>query len=387
MTITTLLLYLIFQFLLCVYVSQKVETESDYLVGGRNFTTTIVSVSLFATWFGAETCIGSSGAVYAQGLSGSRADPLGYSMCLLLSGLLIAPKLWNQRYMTLSDFYKERFGSTVEQVAVWILSLSSLIWAAAQLRAFGQVISATTDLNIQVTLFLGFAFVVGYTLLGGLMGDMVTDLVQGIVMALGLIMILVAILWNTPDLGHIIKSIPAERLHVLGDGESLWACINRWAIPVFGSLVAQEIVARILSSKTSRIAVRSCYISAGIYLFLGSIPVFLGLIGPTLLPNVESSEHFLIELSQTHLSPILVGIFSGALISALLATIDSILLSVGALVSHNFLIPRFNIRTEAAKVKTSRIVVFAAGLVAYLLAIRSSGILELLEIASSFGTA
>lgn len=386
MTLTTLVVYLLLQFGICFYISRRVSSESDYFVAGRNFPLYVVAISLFATWFGAETCIGSSGAVYAEGLSGSRADPFGYSLCLLLSGILIAGRIWNKNYLTLSDFYKDRFGTSVEQLAVWILSLSSLIWAAAQLRAFGQVISATTNLDIEITLLIGFVFVVSYTLLGGLIGDMVTDVVQAFVIAGGLITLGVTVFMETPDPISLFNNIPKTHLSLLGENESWWERVDRWAIPILGSLVAQEIIARIFSARSKKIAIKACYLSSLIYIGFGLIPVALGLVGPQLI-NVEGdSEQFLIQLAKTYMSPILVGIFSGALISALLATIDSILLAVGALVSHNFLVPHLKIKKPKSILLCSRLVVLFAGVLVYVLAVYSDGIFELLEAASSFGT-
>ncbi len=387
MTLTTLIIYLFLQFALCFYISRKIKSEADYLVAGRSFPLIVVAVSLFATWFGAETCIGSSGAVYAEGLSGSRADPFGYSLCLVLSGLLIAGRMWNKKYMTLSDFYKDRFGAPVEQLAVWILSLSSLIWAAAQLRAFGQVISATTNLDLDTTLLIGTVCVISYTLLGGLMGDMITDLVQAVVIGVGLMILFVVIFLNVPDWNHSLSQISPERWSILGQNESWLERIDRWAIPIFGSLVAQEIISRIFAARSKTIAVKACYVGAAIYIGFGLIPVFLGLIGPQLIQVEGDSEQFLIQLAKTYMSPVLVGIFAGALISALLATLDSILLAVAALISHNFLVPRFKIEGHRSKILTSRLVVLAAGLAAYILATYAEGIYALLEIASTFGTA
>ncbi len=86
MTWTFLLTYLALQLALGVYLSRHIASEDDYFVGWRRLGTFVVAFSLFATWFGAETCLGSSGAIYEQGLSGARADPFGYSLCLLLLG-------------------------------------------------------------------------------------------------------------------------------------------------------------------------------------------------------------------------------------------------------------------------------------------------------------
>jgi solute:Na+ symporter, SSS family len=385
-TFVVLLAYLCLQFGIGYYISKRIHSESDYFVAGRSFPLIVVSVSLFATWFGAETTIGSSGAVYAEGVSGSRADPFGYALCLFLSGTLIARKIWNKNYITLSDFYRERYGVPVEQLAVWVLSISSLIWAAAQLRAFGQVISASTSLDLNVTLLLAFICVVSYTLLGGLMGDMITDLVQAIVIAFGLILLLVIVIGQVPNFSETLLTQSPERWSLRGVEESWAMRVERWAIPILGSLVAQEIISRLFSARTQAIAVQACYVGAAIYLGLGLIPVVLGMVGPELIQVDGDPEQFLIQLAQTYLSPVLLGIFMGAIISALLATIDSILLAVGALVGHNFLIPTIGVRSERAKLLLSRGVVLGAGFVVYILAVQSTGIYDLLEAASSFGT-
>ena len=56
-------------------VSRRIATESDYLIAGRRLGPVLVTSSMFATWFGAESCISASGAVYSFGLEGATADP------------------------------------------------------------------------------------------------------------------------------------------------------------------------------------------------------------------------------------------------------------------------------------------------------------------------
>jgi solute:Na+ symporter, SSS family len=186
MTWGFLLAYLTLQLLLGAFLSRRIQSEGDYFVGGRRLGTGVVALSLFATWFGAETCLRSSGAIYERGLSGARADPLGYSLCLLLMGPVLAVPLHRGGYMTLGDFYKRRFGVQIEKLAVLVLVPSSLIWAAAQVRAFGQVVAATMDVNVTLAVYLASAFVVAYTFLGGLLGDVATDVLQGAILTAGL---------------------------------------------------------------------------------------------------------------------------------------------------------------------------------------------------------
>lgn len=379
--------YLVIQILIGVWISRKIKSESDYFLGGRNVSLFLVAFSLFATWFGAETCMGSSGAVYARGLSGSRADPFGFSICLLLMGMLLAARLRRKNYVTLADFFRERYGSGVEKIAVWIMVPSSLIWAAAQLRAFGQIISATTTLPVELTIVFSAVFVIFYTFLGGLLGDIYTDLMQGIIVISGLVLLLGLTLKNGPAVNEVLANMASSRFSLLGPGEAFWERIDRWAVPILGSLVVQEAIARFLAAKNPGVARKSCFIAGGIYFFTGSIPVFLGLIGPRVLPALADSEQFLIRFAELQLPSFLFVVFAGALISAILSTVDSILLAVSALISHNLIFPAFSVTKERKRVLIARLTVALSGILACGIAIIGKGIYNLVLTASAFGTA
>ena len=387
MTLFFIIIYLVVQIFVGYLVSKRIKTEGDFFLAGRNLPAWMVSMSLFATWFGAETCIGSSAAVYNEGLSGSRADPFGYTLCLVFMGLLLAAKLWKGGYTTLADFYRDTYGEVIEKFSVWILFPSSLFWAAAQIRAFGQVVAASTSLPVDVAIVGAAVFVIVYTLMGGLLGDIVTDVLQGLIVAIGLIAVFVLTLNNVPNLGEILSTISPERLSFIAPDESIWTRLDRWSVPILGSLVAQELISRVLASKNEKVAVRSSYISAVIYLAMGSLPVFLGLIGPSVLPGLEDSEQFLVTWANHILPPLFFTIFAGALISAILATIDSILLSLSALLTHNILIPALKVTDDKKKLKLARSVIVASGAVAFGIAMTSDSIYDLVETASSFGTA
>jgi len=72
-----ILAYVLVQLLIVVLVARRIRGENDYLLAGRRFGVGLATFTIFATWFGAETCIGAAGAVYQGGLSGSTADPFG----------------------------------------------------------------------------------------------------------------------------------------------------------------------------------------------------------------------------------------------------------------------------------------------------------------------
>jgi Na+/proline symporter len=80
-------------------------------------------------------------------------------------------------------------------------------------------------------------------------------------------------------------------------------------------------------------------------------------------------------------------LFGGALVAAILSTVDSTLLVASGLVSHNLLVPALGVSSQRGKVRLARAGVAVFGLVAWGLAARARGGYELGEQASALGSA
>jgi SSS family solute:Na+ symporter len=380
--------YVLIQMLIVIVVARRTRNENDYLIAGRRFGIGLATFTIFATWFGAETCIGAAGAVYANGLAGSTADPFGYAVCLFLMGFFFAVPLWRRKLTTLADLFRRRFAPGVERFAVLLMVPTSIMWAAAQIRAMGQIISATSSFDVELAIGLAAGFVVVYTVYGGMLADAVTDLVQGIMVMIGLLILLFAVIGAAGGLEAAVASIDPQRLQLFGGPETPWLQVaERWAIPVVGSVLAQELVAVILSSHTPQVARRASLLGGGLYLTFGLIPVFIGLVGVNLLPGLTEPEQLLPQIARKYLTTIPYIVFVGAIISAILSTVASALLAAAALLSHNLVVPLISGLDNRAKVRTARASVIFGGAIAYLLARYSEGVYELVEQASAFGSA
>ncbi|HEU5261893.1 MAG TPA: sodium:solute symporter family protein [Gemmatimonadales bacterium] len=381
------LAYLVLQFGIGIWVSRRIRNESDYLLAGRRLGYPLMIFSIFATWFGAETMVGSAGLAYRDGVSLASAEPFGYALCLLLMGLVFATPLWHRKLTTLADLFRQRYSIPVERLAAVILIPSSLLWAAAQMRAFGQVLATTTTLPVEAALLAAAGFCILYTAFGGLLADAITDLVQGVLLVVGLLVLLGAVVL---ELGGVTSAVTAavhsERIVPAGAGLPIWRTLEAWAVPVCGSVVATELVARIIAARSPRVARRSSFAAGAIYLAVGLIPVFIALAAPRLAGDLADPEQFLPTVARTLLPAAGYAIFAGGLISAILSTVDSTLLVSSGLLSHNLLVPLLGIRDQATIVHLARGGVVAFGLVAYVLALRSEGVFALVEQASAFGS-
>lgn len=388
----TLLAVVVFMFLqlgIGVWVSRRIRTEDDYLIAGRRLGPVLATASIFATWFGAETIVGSAGITYREGVSLASAEPFGYGLCLVLMGLIFAVPLWRLRLTTLADFFRGRYSPLVERAAAVILIPSSILWAAAQVRAFGHVLTTASTLPIDVAVALAAGFTILYSALGGLLADAITDLIQGGLLILALVVLLIAVIHQLGGIDGTAATLAISgRVHLASaGGKPPLALLEAWAIPVCGSVVATELVGRIIATRSARTARGSSVAAGAVYLVVGLIPVLIGLLGVALIPELADAEQLVPLVARQLLPTVAYAIFAGGLISAILSTVDSTLLISAGLLSHNVLVPLFGTRAERTKVLLARAGVVAFGSAAYVLALHAEGVFELVEQASAFGSA
>lgn len=379
------LIYMVLQLGIGVWISRRIKTESDYLIAGRQLGYLLATFSIFATWFGAETIVGAAGKAYESGVSLGSAEPFGYGLCLILMGLVFAVPLYRRRLTTLADLFRIRYSANVERVAAIILIPSSILWAAAQVRAFGSVISTASTWDVELAIGIAALFTILYTMFGGLLVDAVTDVLQGALLLVGLVLLLIFVLGR-------IDSIPAALSQSAGisvlphDGASVLEIAESWAIPVFGSVLATELVGRVIATRNETVARRTPVMAAALYLCAGLIPVSVGLLAPALGVHIANSEQVVPLIAKELLPAIVYAVFVGAFISAILSTVDSTLLTASGLLSHNLIVPIARITNERIKVLVARAGVLVFGIIAYGLAVTAEGVFALVEQASALGS-
>ncbi len=380
--------YVALQLAIGAWVSRDISSERDYINAGRRIGVLIASFSVFGTWFGAEAIVGSAGTVYASGLVGGTIDPFGYSTALIVVGLTVAMPLWRRGYVTFADFFRERYSPAVERLAILLILPGPIIWGAAQLRAFGQVIGSVSEIPLLTGIAIAAVVAVGYTVMGGLMADALTDFIQGLAVIAGLLILGYIVAGELGGVGASLAKVAPERIaYFSSGGASPLQMMEKWAIPIFGTIVSVELISRILGTRSAATARNACIAGGVMYVLAGLLPVYVGLVGPQLMPGLEDSERIVPELAQKYMSPLLQVIFIGAIVSAILSTVDSVLLSGGSIIAHNVVSPLRPGIAEAAKLRTARASVVGLGVVAFVIALKSSTIHGLVETASAIGSA
>ncbi len=321
----------------------RTETSEDYLVAGRRLGLPLATATLFATWFGAGTLLVATQEVRVEGIRAAALDPLGAGLCLILAGAFFAGPLWRMRLLTVVDFYRVRFGPRAEKVAGVLMVPGYFGWIAAQFVALASVLELLLGLDFTLGLVLVAVVGAGYTLIGGMWSVAATDALQAVLLIVGLVVMLVMALLA---LGHgeiaagslrLVQETPAPRLAVVptDDLESLLGWLSLLAAGALGNLPGQDLMQRVLSSRSERVARRACWLAGIAYLLFGAIPIALGLAAALLVPGDERA--ILPVLADLLVHPVVSVLFVLALVSAVLSTIDSAILAPAGVIAENLL--------------------------------------------------
>ncbi len=383
---TGVAIYLVVMLIIGLYSAKRAGTAADFIVAGRRMPIWICSVTIIATWFGGGTMMGASGAAYEGGLLGVIADPFGGALALFLVGFFFVRIFRRLRLLTFIDFFQNRYGKTAATIAA-IGSISSNIgWTGALLVAFGFVFQSLTGIPMEIGILGGAVVVFIYTVAGGMWAVALTDFVQMVVIAIGLVMLLVVVLIDVGGWGNVGPHLPEDtfRMVPLENAPGIWLTYFRaWVIFGLGDVTAQTLLQRAFSAKNEQVAQNSFYLAGFGYLSLGMIPVTLGIIASVTMPGLTDPETVIPELAIAHLHPVLIAIFVGALLAAIMSSADSALLAAASVFSINIL-PLFKPEaSDRLKLIATRVAIPLFGCIAVYVALEVQVVYDLILDANS----
>jgi solute:Na+ symporter, SSS family len=367
--------YLLISIAIGLYAGARVRNSVDFAVAGRNLPLPIVTATVFATWFGAETVLGISATFVKDGLRAVVADPFGASLCLILAGLFFASKLYRMNLLTIGDYYRVRYGRTVEVLCTLAIVASYLGWVSAQIKALGLVFSVLTDGAISQSLgmIIGAVIVLTYTTLGGMLSVAILDFVQMMVIMGGMLYIGYVISGLTGGVGAVVShAYTAGKLDFFPEAKlSAWIpFIGAWITMMLGSIPQQDVFQRITSAKDEKTAVRGSVLGGSAYFLFAFVPMFLAysatLLDPKMFGNLleKDSQLVLPTLILQHTPLFAQVVFFGALLAAIMSCASATLLAPSVAFSENIIrgfLPRM---ADRAFLLTMRVVIVCfAGIV------------------------
>lgn len=386
--------YVVAMVALGVLAGRKIEADEDYLVAGRRLPLWLAWGTLLATWFGAATVLGASEAARDEGIRGTILDPFASGVALIVAGLLFAGPVWDMQLLTVGDLFARKYGRRTELVSSVVQAVGYLPWIAAQYLALAVVLTHFFGINMQLAIVGVAMFVMFLTMVGGMWSVTLTDTAQILLVLISLVVLGVSF-FSAVGNGQVAEGVvatwrqtPADRRTLLPEAGVLagLAWTATWLNGVFGNIPGQDLMQRVFSARSSRVAKQACVLAGGVYIVFGLLPVGLGLasrlIWPDALPQ-GSEGHVLLAMAERFLTPPMICLFAVAIVSIVVSTCTSALLSPSALLAHNLLdrIPWFDNR----KLLTNRLSVVFVTALSLPIAFSTDRILGLLEEAVAVG--
>lgn len=368
MLIGFVIVYLLVSIGVGLYAATRVKNSTDYVAAGRHLPLYIVTATVFATWFGSETVLGISATFVDEGLRGLWSDPFGASLCLILVGLFFARPLYRMNLLTLGDYYRTRYGRTVEVLCSIAIVLSYLGWVSAQISALGLVFNILSDgsISAEAGMLIGAGVVLLYTLFGGMWSVALTDFMQMTIIIIGL----AYIAWLVGDMAGGVGTVVAHaneagKLNFLPalDAKDLIAFTAGILTMGFGSIPQQDVFQRVNSARNERIAVQGTLLGGTGYFVFAFVPLFIAysatLIDPALVANYQASDsqQILPQLILEHTPLFAQVMFFGALLSAIMSTASGTLLAPSVTFSENILRSTFRSMSDRQFLWMTRVVV------------------------------
>jgi Na+/proline symporter len=320
-----------------------------------------------------------------NGLSGIIADPFGSSMCLVIVALLFARAFYRMDLLTIGDFYRKRYGRSMELGTSVVIAISYLGWTAAQLTALGLVFSTLTGgaIPLQTGIIISGAIVLAYTIWGGMWSVAMTDLFQSVMIIVGLGIIA----WFVGDMaggaGKVIGTVADAgkfEFWPKGGAKEWLAFVTAFLTLAIGSIPQQDIFQRVTSAKNERTAIAGSLLGGAVYFCFVFVPVYIVaaglLIDPSLgtllsSPDARETQRVLPEFILGHTPMWIQVLFFGALLSAILSTASGAIIAPTSLCTENIIRPLYPHMGDRQFLLTLRVVLVAFTLAALVFALNS----------------
>lgn len=326
------------------------HSGSDFFVGGNRIPWWAAGVSLYMTTFSAWMFTGAASFVYNTGWFGFlyfAVKPAGFVV-----GFLLAAVKWRRARITSPvEYVEERYNHTTRLVISVVLVISMMYWPGQHLASVAKISAPALFPNIPfavdgLILFFG-AFVLVYTVAGGIWAVSMTDVLQFIVLFSVCVVLLITI-FASPEIGSIGEIIsalpPIEFTQSFRPGTvyTHWYILGFVVAGIFGNVVGDK-AQRFFMVRDEQAVRRTGWLA--MLLFLVS-PLLFGippLVGKVLWPEVSQlvafagtskpDESIFIAVVMKFLPAGVIGLFIAAMIAASMSALDSVWNTVSSIVS------------------------------------------------------
>ena len=330
-----LTVYLVAILCISIWSALRTKTEEDFLAAGRTIGPFVGGAVLAATQISAGTVVGTLGRHYLTGVSwwfiwfGAWAG-------WLVSAFFVAPKLRRFGALTVPDYIAARFGSEKARALAGILIVVSYtIYLVAQFQASGAIAQVVFGMRPLTAMLIIVTSTSVYTLLGGVRSSSYIEFLQTLIMVAGLAIAVPVLVSNAGGFSQAMEFLGSL------DGRMLGWYYGPRELVAFGAAFSLSIAAapyemtRFYSMRDERTVKQAIGVAIGFQVIIGLCVLAIGLFTRALFPSLASGDLASSVMAFEVLPPLAGALLIVAMASAIMSTVNSILLVTGASVAHD----------------------------------------------------
>lgn len=363
---------------------------SDFYVGGKNMGFWAVAFSARATGESGWLLIGLTGMGALAGMSGYwvvLGEVLGVFISWFFMAKLFKRKSDSYDAITIPDYLQSHFKSTTNTLRILsasVLSIFVIIYVSSQIDATGIAFESLLGMNYFAGALLGFGIVLVYIFIGGFVAAVWSDMFQGLLMFFGLVLLPIVV-WFSMDHGQGIISglnaIDPALTDIWGGHEDVW--MNVFTILGFsmiglGFLGSPQVYVRFMSIRNEEEIDKGKWVALAFTFLTDAAAVTIGILARVLFTKSGQDPEAIFGIGATDvlklmtenfLPYVLVAIYVAIVLSAIMSTIDSLLIIASSAITRDFYQKIFHpeIKDEDLT-KLSRIVTIVMALIALAIA-------------------
>lgn len=338
----------IFYFILGMLASKTVKTKSDYFLAGRNLGIWPVTFTLIATQIGGGMLLGTAEQSYQIGYYGIMYT-FGMVLGFLLLGLGFASKLQSLKVATTAELFETRYFSPNLKKMASLLSIATMFGilvaqiVASRTLIMGLDMTGGSVATSELLLLFFWAFVIIYTITGGLKAVVLTDSIQIIFIIILFIGIFLYGLSGEASSFFSLSSIASQQKLFVVDSRSIFASsISIVFMTALFALIEQDLAQRFFASRTKKIAAISATLASIFLLLFSLVPIYFGIKAKLLGICISGSP--LIPIIKLLTNEIVLILAVCGIIAAITSTGDSLLCAISSNISQDFDLSKIGIR-------------------------------------------
>ena len=353
-TVIVFFVYLVILIGLAVWSRRESQSLKGYFLAGKKLPYWVVAFSTNATGESGWLLLGLTGMGYSVGAQAYWVV-VGEVIGIALSWILISRKLKKLSdetdSITVPDVLEARFSDRrqiLRRISAVIILTMVCAYVTAQMAASGKALVGFVDLDYTTAVIAGGTVIIAYTIVGGYKAVSYTDVVQGVLMLAGLVVVPVVAInaaggWHTVT-SNLAAQDPAllSMTGVTEAGLPGWILLFSFLAIGLPFLGVPQLMTRFMAAKDEDELRKARVMSISIILLFDVGAVTAGMAGRVLFPDLADAETVFPHLARELFPPLITGVLMVVVLSAIMSTVDSLLLLASSAVVRDTMEKVFN---------------------------------------------